>query len=199
MIGWLQNWDALAIKREDFPWFGQMSLPREISIKNGRLIQKPIREIENYYGKRISRQNVIVTDDCVLSSVEGRCIDMTVNVRPTGSDLSYGKFEICFADNGKEYSTIEFDPVESVVKIDRKHSGNRRAIVHQRRCKVADNNGEITLRVILDRYSMELFINDGEQVMSMGIFTDIKAEGISFRTSGELSMDVVMNELEKKK
>ena len=63
---------------------------------------------------------------------------------------------------------------------------------------MADNNGEITLRVILDRYSMELFINDGEQVMSMGIFTDIKAEGISFRTNGELAMDVVMNELEKK-
>ena len=71
--------------------------------------------------------------------------------------------------------------------------------MHQRRCKVADNNGEITLRVILDRYSMELFINDGEQVMSMGIFTDIKAEGISFRANGELIMDVVMNELEKKK
>ena len=197
MIGWLQNWDALAIKREDFPWFGQMSLPREISIKNGRLIQKPIREIENYYGKRISRQNVIVTDDCVLSSVEGRCIDMTVNVRPTGSDLSYGKFEIRFADNGKEYSCIEFDPVESVVKIDRKHSGNRRAIVHQRRCKVADNNGEITLRVILDRYSMELFINDGEQVMSMVVLTDIKAEGISFKAVGELLMDVEMYELKR--
>ena len=199
MIGWLQNWDTLAIKREDFPWFGQMSLPREISIKNGRLIQKPIREIENYYGKRVSRQNVAVTDCCALSGIEGRCIDMTVNARPTGMELSYRKFEIRFADNGKEYSTIEFDPVESIVKIDRKHSGNRRAIVHQRRCKVADNKGKITLRVILDRYSMELFINDGEQVMSMGIFTDIKAEGISFSAGGELIMDVVMNELEKKK
>ena len=199
MIGWLQNWDTLGIKRDDFPWFGQMSLPREISIKNGRLIQKPIREIENYYGKRVSRQNVAVTDCCALSGIEGRCIDMTVNARPTGMELSYRKFEIRFADNGKEYSTIEFDPVESIVKIDRKHSGNRRAIVHQRRCKVADNKGKITLRVILDRYSMELFINDGEQVMSMGIFTDIKAEGISFSAGGELIMDVVMNELEKKK
>ena len=48
------------------------------------------------------------------------------------------------------------------------------------------------------RYSMELFINEGEQVMSMGIFTDIKAEGISFRSNGDLVMDVVMHELEKK-
>ena len=70
--------------------------------------------------------------------------------------------------------------------------------MHQRRCRVSNNNGEISLRMILDRYSMELFINDGEQVMSMGIFTDIKAEGISFKANGELVMDVVMNELEKK-
>ena len=123
---------------------------------------------------------------------------MTVNVRSTGSELSYKKFEIRFADNGKAYSTIEFDPTESIVKIDRKHSGSRRAIVHQRRCKVANRKGEITLRLILDRYSMELFINDGQQVMSMGIFTDIKAEGISFKANGELIMDIVMNELEKK-
>ena len=198
MIGWLQNWDTVGIRRDDFPWFGQMSFPREISVRNGKLIQKPIREIENYYGKRVSRQNVLISDNCALSSIEGRCIDMTVNVRSTGSELSYKKFEIRFADNGKAYSTIEFDPTESIVKIDRKHSGSRRAIVHQRRCKVANRKGEITLRLILDRYSMELFINDGQQVMSMGIFTDIKAEGISFKANGELIMDIVMNELEKK-
>lgn len=198
MIGWLQNWDTCGIRRDDFPWFGQMSFPREISICNNRLIQKPAREIADYYGKRVSRQNVPVSDCVSLSSIEGRCIDMTVKVRPAGTDLSYSKFEIRFADNGKAYSYLEYDPVQNIVKIDRKHSGSRRAIVHQRRCRVANKKGEITLRLILDRYSMELFINEGEQVMSMGIFTDIKAEGISFRSNGDLVMDVVMHELEKK-
>ncbi len=198
MIGWMQNWDTCGIRRDDFPWFGQMSFPREISLSNNRLIQKPAREISDYYGKRISRQNVLISDSASLSSIEGRCIDMTVKARSLGSDLSYKKFEIRFADNGKAYSTIEYDPEANIVKIDRKHSGSRRAIVHQRRCRVANNKGEITLRMILDRYSMELFINDGEQVMSMGIFTDIKAEGISFKAAGELEMDVIMYELEKK-
>ena len=45
---------------------------------------------------------------------------------------------------------------------------------------------------------MELFINDGEQVMSMVVLTDIKAEGISFKAVGELLMDVEMYELERK-
>ncbi|SFU38449.1 glycoside hydrolase family 32 protein [Butyrivibrio sp. M55] len=197
MIGWLQNWDTCGIRRDDFPWFGQMSFPREIAIRAGRLLQKPISEIVNYYGKRISRKSVLITDSCSLSSIEGRCVDMTVKVKSTGANLSYKKFEIKFADNGKAYSKIAFNPEESIVKIDRKHSGSRRAVVHQRRCRVSDNKGEITLRLILDRYSMELFINDGEQVMSMGIYTDIRAEGISFKAFGELLMDVTMHELKR--
>lgn len=197
MIGWLQNWDTVGIRRDDFPWFGQMSIPRELSIKNGRLIQQPIREIEKYYGKQINRQNVVISDNCILSSIEGRTIDMTVHIRPADVNNLYKRFEIKFADNGKAYSTITFEPDDSIVKIDRKHSGSRRAIVHQRRCSVKKQAGEITLRLILDRYSAELFINDGEQVMSMAIFTDYRADGISFKAVGEVSMDVTMHELKR--
>ena len=195
MIGWLQNWDNIGIRRDDFPWFGQMSLPREISIKNGRLYQAPVKELENYYGKKVTRQNVHISETCSLSGISGRCMDMTVDIRPSADCDLYKKFSIRFADNGSAYSMIEFDPEQSIVKIDRKHSGSRRAIVHQRRCRVARKNGEIKLRMILDRYSMELFINDGEQVMSMGLFTDVHAEGISFCVNGEADMDVSMHEL----
>lgn len=197
MIGWLQNWDTVGIRRDDFPWFGQTSIPRELSIRNGRLIQQPIREIEKYYGKQINRQNVIISDNCIISSIEGRTIDMTVHIKPVDVNNLYKRFEIKFADNGKAYSTITFEPDESIVKIDRKHSGSRRAIVHQRRCSVRKKSGEITLRLILDRYSAELFINDGEQVMSMAIFTDYRADGISFKAVGEVSMDVTMYELKR--
>jgi len=195
MIGWLQNWDTVPIRRDDFPWFGQLSIPREILIKDGRLIQRPIREIENYYTSRIERQGVVISDECSLSGIEGRVIDMTIKLKP--EDDLYKKFEIKFADNGKAYSQITFDPEDSIVKIDRKHSGSRRAIVHQRRCRVRHNNGEIQFRLIMDRYSVELFINDGEQVMSMAIFTDYKADGITFKAAGKAKMDIVVNKLEK--
>ena len=109
----------------------------------------------------------------------------------------YRQNQIIDENFGKIIREISDKAKASIVKIDRKHSGSRRAIVHQRRCKVANNKGEISLRLILDRYSMELFINDGEQVMSMVVLTDIKAEGISFRCQGELLMDVTMHELER--
>lgn len=52
-------------------------------------------------------------------------------------------------------------------------------------------NGELKLRVILDRFSAEVFINDGEQVMTATIYTDQSAEGISFFADGDVNIDVV--------
>ena len=67
----------------------------------------------------------------------------------------------------------------------RKFSGSRRAVIHQRRAKVSLRNGKLKLRVILDRYSVEVFINDGEQAMSAVIYTDLAADEICFVSEGK--------------
>ena len=82
-----------------------------------------------------------------------------------------------------------------MVKIDRKCSGSRRAIIHQRRCLVPERGGELTMRVILDRFSVEAFLNDGEQVMSAVIMTDLSAQEIAFHAFGEVEIDVVKYDL----
>ena len=81
------------------------------------------------------------------------------------------------------------------MKIDRKFSGTERALVHQRRCLVNGDANELKLRVILDRFSAEKFINDGEQVMSAVIFTEQEAKGISFVAEGAAKIDVVKYDL----
>ena len=39
-------------------------------------------------------------------------------------------------------------------------------------------------------FSIEVFINDGEQVMTATILTDTDAQGISFNADGQVSMDI---------
>ena len=90
---------------------------------------------------------------------------------------------------------VSFRPRESVLKVDRKFSGSRRAIIHQRRSLVNSTNGELKLRVILDRFSVEVFVNDGEQVMTATMYTDQSADGISFFADGVVNMDVVKYDL----
>ena len=55
---------------------------------------------------------------------------------------------------------------------------------------VRPRQGEIKLRLILDRHSLELFVNDGEQAATSMIYTDVSADAISFEAEGRVIMDV---------
>lgn len=50
--------------------------------------------------------------------------------------------------------------------------------------------GEIKLRIILDRFSLEVFVNDGEQAASTVIYTRQEADAITFEAGGAALMDV---------
>ena len=196
MIAWMQNWDACQnTNRKDLLWYGQMCMPREISIRNGRIFQRPLREIEQYRRNRVEYKNVAVSDETVLPGVSGRCAELFITVRPKDPEKLFQKFSMHFAKNEKYHSSISFRPQESIVKIDRKCSGSRRAIIHQRRCLVPDRNGEISMHVFLDRFSVEVFLNDGEQVITAAILTDPAAQEISFHAFGEAEIDVVKYDL----
>ncbi|MCM1135284.1 MAG: glycoside hydrolase family 32 protein [Clostridium sp.] len=195
MIGWMQNWDTCNLHVPLHSWFGQMSLPREISVKNGRLFQKPIRELETFRGEEVRYENIVFTDVMKLEGVKGRKIDMELSIQPGDEESIYRKFAVRFAQNDIYQTSVSYRPYESILKVDRKHSGSRRAIIHQRRCLVRNQEGRIRLRIILDTFSAEIFVNDGEHVLSATFYTEPEAEGISFFADGKVKMDVVKYEL----
>ena len=63
--------------------------------------------------------------------------------------------------------------------------------------KVRDRNGSVNLRILIDKWSAEIFINEGEQVISTTFYTDLSADGISFRSNGKAHMSVTMYNLSK--
>ncbi len=195
MIGWMQNWDACGIRSPEEPWFGQMSLPRELSLKNGRLYQKPVRELDAMRRNEVEYTDVTVSELMELDKVKGRRVDMELTVRPGDGEELYQKFAVRFAQNDRYWTSLSFRPRESVLKVDRKFSGSRRAIIHQRRSLVNPVDGELKLRIILDRFSAEVFVNDGEQVLSATMYTDQEADGISFFADGIAKIDVVKYDL----
>ncbi|MDO4620314.1 MAG: glycoside hydrolase family 32 protein [Lachnospiraceae bacterium] len=197
MIGWMQNWDTCSMRMPSQPWFGQMSLPREISIENGRLYQRPLREMEELRTERAAFSGVRVGENAIeLEGVHGRCVDLELKIRAVNAEDLYHKFIMRFAQDERFHTQLSFRPHESVLKIDRKFSGSRRAIIHQRRCKVNSSSGELNLRIILDRFSAEIFINDGEQVMTATLYTPQNADRISFVCDGEAEIDVVKYSLQ---
>lgn len=195
MIGWMQNWDACSMRSPEEPWFGQMSLPRELFLKNGRLYQRPVRELDAMRCNRIEYTDIAVAGVVKLDGIRGRKVDMELTVRPEdGRDL-YQKFAVRFAQDDTYYTSLSFRPRESILKVDRKFSGSRRAIIHQRRSQVNTIEGALRLRIILDRFSVEVFVNDGEQVLSATMYTGQEADGISFFADGTAKIDIIKYDL----
>ncbi|MBR2943098.1 MAG: glycoside hydrolase family 32 protein [Clostridia bacterium] len=189
MIAWMQNWDALE-HLPDEKWFGQMSLPREICLKNGRLYQQPIRELESLRVNTVRHTGVAVGERTELPGVCSRCADMEIALSG-----AYRRFTVNLAEGEGMKTTLTWEPEEQVLILDRRSSGTRRAFVHKRRCVVDTCGQEIRLRVILDRNSVEVFAGEGEKTMSMVLHTPQTAAGISFEADGEAVMDVTLHEL----
>ena len=193
MIGWMQNWDTCNLHTSSTAWFGQMSLPRELHVRDGILYQTPLRELDALRRRRVEHKNVTVEDgEITLPGVSGRTVDMEIELEAG----DYARFAVWFAKNDAYHTGVSFRPHESVLKIDRKFSGSRRAIIHQRRAKVRHDHGALKLRLILDRYSVEVFINDGEKVMSATLYTELGADGIAFFADGKATFSITKYDLE---
>ena len=185
MIGWMQSWAGSREGRPHLPFFGQMTVPRELSIRDGRLYQKPVRELEACRRNVVRYENVTVTDWLCLPGVAGRMLDMQLRIRGT-----YGSFRIRVAEGEGVYTELTILPEAGIMRMDRLNSGFPHDIVHVREFPAPVQNGEINLRIIMDKYSLELFAGEGECAASMTLYTPLTAEGIRFSADGAVLLDV---------
>ena len=52
--------------------------------------------------------------------------------------------------------------------------------------------------MILDRFSAEIFVNQGEQTLSATMYTDQSADGFKFFADGRVTMDIEKYDLDGK-
>ena len=195
MIAWMQNWTTASCQPLGIRCFGEMTLPRELRVRDGRLIQNPVRELERYRGRKVAYENISVTNgEITLPGVRGRILDLTVTIRPAG-DEGYHRFAIRLAMDGEHHTTVRYRPGPGTVRIDRSRCGFPHDIVHVREFYVRPRGGELKIRAILDRYSAEFFFNDGEQAATFVLYTDVSADAISFAAEGAVEIDVEQYDL----
>jgi beta-fructofuranosidase len=190
MIGWMQSWENNIVP-SSFKWCGMMTIPRELSIKDGHLIQNPIREIQSYYKNTVKYENQLIQDKVKLDGISGREIDMTVEI--SGTD--YEDFTISVAKNNEYETLINFDPKRNLISFDRSYSSKLGDLLHKREMKVRNQNGKIKLRLIIDKYSIEIFVNDGEQVMTSTFYTDLDVKGIEFYAKGNATINIEKHDI----
>jgi beta-fructofuranosidase len=98
--------------------------------------------------------------------------------------------------NEEYYSEAMYSPDTGIFVISRENSGTRKGLLHRQNCLVPESrDGNLSVRILLDRYSFEIFINDGRYAMSAVIYTDLSADQISFRAGGKAIIDVEKREI----
>lgn len=79
-----------------------------------------------------------------------------------------------------------------MLRLDRTRSGMTRDLTAVRTIpwEKQDEIG-MKFRILMDRFSVEIFVNDGELAMSTVIYTDLSARGICFSCDGTAEFSVL--------
>lgn len=168
-------------------WLHCLTMMRELKIKERKLIQLPIEETKLLRKKEISYSQVIASDESV--SFEGICGDSYELL----CNISWEKtesFGIRLRCNSKlqEETLIYYSSGEEKLVLDRNRSGMCKQGI--RRCGIK-NNGKLNLRIFMDKSSIEIFVNEGEEVFTSRIYPSKESQGIEFFSiGGEIDLDI---------
>ncbi|MEN5015744.1 sucrose-6-phosphate hydrolase [Erwinia sp. Eh17-17] len=165
LIGWMgiPDGDEFFQPTRDHGWMHIMTCPRELTLRDGRLVQQPARELQ-----QLRRQEMHFTGSAqslpalVIDSAE---LELTVS----------GSCELKFA--GTLQLTVESEGLTL-------RRNNLRSGEPEERYWSGDVR---TLRILCDRSSVEIFINEGEAVMSSRYFPSAEPQ-LRFYGAGQIGL-----------
>jgi len=187
LIAWMQMWKrSMPTAELGHGWAGSMTLPRELSLVDGRLRQAPVREIGARRRNAVVHADLRFSGELSLAGVEGARIELAVK-----ADLREARsFEIRFFRGGKDCAVARYETESGRMVLDRGACGvpirnvGGKENDTTRAARIALKDGILDLRLFLDRSSAEVFLQDGEATMTATMYPAEDATGIGFRAEG---------------
>ncbi|WP_077622426.1 glycoside hydrolase family 32 protein [Sediminibacillus massiliensis] len=191
MTSWMQMWGRnIPTDTENHGWAGAMTLPRELSIKNNHIYQRPVGEIKNYYKNKQSINNIRLKDNSKeFAGLSGEVYALELDL-----DTKMGKrFELEVRSNEEEKTLITYDCHADLLELNRKSSGvelvgNEKEQVFKRAVYCESENDKLNLEIFVDRASIEVFINKGKFTMTSTIYPKKKADKLKIAAEGEIEI-----------
>lgn len=169
-IGWMSNWNY-ANETPTKKWRSAMTLPRELKLikKNENFLVKS-EIIENF--QTLSTE---VLKDEVLGDFPYNFQYKNLQQSKISFDaIVENKLEIVLSNTKKEKYIISYNKVTGVFAIDRSESGKVDFNKNYKNTSIQEmtigNVDKLSLDIILDASSIEIFINQGEYVITTQIF-----------------------------
>jgi fructan beta-fructosidase len=171
LLGWMSNWQY-ANEVPTSPWRSAMTIPRELALRKTaaglRLVQKPVAELEKIRGRLRRFQGGTVQEANTWikqNNLQSDPLEMVIELAPAVK----GAAGVRLFKGAKKELVIAMDPEQGTISIDRTRSGN--AAFHAKfpcvaSVPIARSDDRIRLRLLVDACSVEVFVNDGQQVLT---------------------------------
>lgn len=190
LIGWLSNW-AYAHDVPDPGWQGVQSFPRRVTLVDEgdgpEIRQRPARELEAIRGVTLATldgETVAPGDDPLEGTdVTGRALEIEATLAPGDADI----VGVDIRASEDEATKLRYDPHAGRLVFDRSESGRFFSADEHGITSAsipALDDGRLELRLVVDRCSVEAFINDGRAVVSNLVYPDWNSTAVSLVASG---------------
>ena len=192
-IGWLNNW-AYAGDLPNADWHGGAdSTVRELTLRtvDGRptLVSEPVEALDSLEGDADTVHGLTVTDaaSTPLPQPRSDAYRLRVDVAPDPDDpASEVRFRVKEGEGA--FATVGVDFEAGVAFIARDHdivAASMPPVYREvRTAPAVVRDGVVTLDVIVDAGSVEVFVNGGESVLSNVVFGAPDANGLSVESVG---------------
>ena len=147
------------------------------------------RELLALRGEKTEHHDVEISGNAKLDGLDGRFSDIELTIREIpGKNLD--RIRVNLLDDGKNRISVVFIPSQNKMVVERVFPEFGKTKITQRKGTVAMKDGKLDLRILLDRFSAEVFVNDGEAVFTTCMYTE-SGDGVSFKVDGSCCVDVV--------
>ena len=198
-IGWMNNW-AYAADLPTTPWRGAMTIPRTLELRSSQqgvqLSQSPVLSLQRLRGERRSfrfAEQVIADPTPLPPEVWGASVELQVTIS-AGAATEVG---LLVRRSNDEHVLIAFDPARRTIALDRRNVRESRfnaAYPSRSEARLTPGAGAVTLRIVVDRSSVELFADEGATVLTSLVFPHPSSTGIALYSKGgavrSVSVDV---------
>lgn len=192
-IGWMSNWDySNYVPTLNFK--NALTIPRELSLSNNgkHLILKnyPIKEVDNLRDSLVSFQNrtvqLIDSIPQILDKNNG-AYELLFTIEPTNSKL----FSFILGNSAGEFVKVNFDLINQRLFVDRSESGIIDFVSNFSSIPITAPllpHSAYQVRLLVDKASIELFINEGEVVQTNTIFPSVPYNKLYFKTDSSIKL-----------
>jgi beta-fructofuranosidase len=189
MLAWMEKWRDTYVTASE-GWVGAMTIMRELSLENDRVIVRPVREMAQLRDVLQTDRSYYIEHQTTghLLNVKGNTLEICVELDFNNEQCQIGGLRLRNSADGSQETLVYFDRQRQAIICDRTRSGLG-SIVETAAPVILGQDKKISLQIFIDRSSIEIFINNGEAVITNRIYPDSDSTGYDlFSVGGSMAV-----------